>query len=206
MSDAHRLSTPRGLALARMLATAPRSARLGHPSALPPPSCSLISPLLSAACARPRPPRTAGRARCHRRSLLRPRSQSPHSHVQQSLHRRAATDLLRSQPACPRAPPPSCSRRPPSPPSAGARVAEPPRATSGSTEQSHGCVWSHRCSRCPSPRLAAAGARLPRMAVVTAACSRGREAMGHLWWRYDRLRVCLDAAVLVGRFLAVVRP
>ena len=111
MSDAHRLSTPRGLALARMLATVPRSARLGHSSALPPPSCSLISPLLSAACARPRPPRTAGRARCHRRSLLRPRSQSPHSHVQQSLHRRAATDLLRSQPACPRAPPPSCSRR-----------------------------------------------------------------------------------------------
>jgi len=44
------------------------------------------------------------------------------------------------------------------------------------------------------------------MAVVTAACSRGREAMGHLWWRYDRLRVCLDAAVLVGRFLAAVRP
>ena len=73
MSDAHRLSTPRGLALARMLATVPRSARLGHSSALPPPSCSLISPLLSAACAQPRPPRTAGRARCHRRSLLRPR-------------------------------------------------------------------------------------------------------------------------------------
>ena len=101
MSDAHRLSTPRGLALARMLATAPRSARLGHPSALPPPSCSLISPLLSAVCAQPHPPRTVGRARCHRRSLLRPRCQSPHRQVWQSLHRSAATALLRSQPASP---------------------------------------------------------------------------------------------------------
>ena len=60
-------------------------------------------------------------------------------------------------------------------------VARQPRATSGSTEQSLGCVWSHRCSRCPSPRPAAADARLPRMAAVTAACARGQEAAGRLW-------------------------
>jgi len=72
-------------------------ARLGHLSALPPPSCSLISPLLSVVCARPRPPWTVGRACCHHRSLLRPRSQSPHSQVRQSLHHSVATALIRSQ-------------------------------------------------------------------------------------------------------------
>jgi hypothetical protein len=84
------------------------------------------------------------------------------------------------------------------------------RATSGYLRLNRAVLWMRgvppRCSRCPSPRPAAAGARLPRMAAVTAACSHGREAMGHLWRRYDRLRVCLDAAVLVGRFLATVRP
>jgi hypothetical protein len=55
-----------------------------------------------------------------------------------------------------------------------------------------------RCSRCPSPRPAAAGARLPRMAAVTAAVARGREATGHHRPSCDHRCVCQVTAVLVN--------
>ena len=92
---------------------------------------------------------------------------------------------------------------------AGAKLRHGRRGSSFATEASCSRAQqraSHERLPVSSSGQQGAGKHRRRSNSRTAACSRGQEAMGHLWWRYDRLRVCLDAAVLVGRFLAAVTP